>query len=62
MAICDQTDFGNASLFRTNLHGIIDNGSNWSGSSKSLALGTDHKLEQAQAWKPKKATTKLEAL
>ena len=38
----------NATLFRTNLHCITDQGTNWFGSDKTLALGTDKNKEKAE--------------
>ena len=53
MTVCRFTDFANTELFRTNLHGLLEDDCNWSGAKKSIALGTDEKLDAAQRWKPK---------
>jgi uncharacterized protein YjbI with pentapeptide repeats len=37
-----------ATLFRTNLHCIKDKGTNWFGSDKTLALGTDKNKQAAE--------------
>jgi uncharacterized protein YjbI with pentapeptide repeats len=45
-------DMSNTSLFRANLHEILDNNTIWDGSSKKLALGMDAKRLKAEQWKP----------
>ena len=56
--ILDRATFAGANLLRTNLHGVLEQGTQWRGANRSLARGTDEdRFRGERGFQPPPAAT-----